>query len=460
MTPTRPASQPYRSKRSKAGSTPGATFWIVVVALNILLSAGVGVGSYYYTASRADADIAAEEMADDEAEGDEEEIPDTDDPNFSVAARGSGGAVAVATTPSKTAAPATKVSPMSQAMADCDEAAADPDDPDRALDPDGVRTTGLASNQIDIRKALASCGAAPVTASMSLEQLRMQYQRGRANFQSGRYEEAIPAFLALCNANYGIACLRLAEAARSGIGGVNQDDTIAYAYAQKAARENVAAAGELMMTLGPQVSPWTRTQARALVEPLFLGKFDAIPDTVSTRRYFVTLFLQSEKQNAAWYTGMMSNQDHLHARQTIWPVLETRLGLSVDEGKKVYSNLVDRVKGTEDLRSALSTAANSVMELRTIAQNANSVQVALGARDAQQLFEWFSGCGACSARQTYAVNLGQLMKRWSGTKPAPDNDKTCALLYRQPPKNCLPLDDYEGSEGGKALDVVSKPGGR
>jgi hypothetical protein len=351
-------------------------------------------------------------------------------------------------------------------ISECDQYAADPDDPTRPKQPDDA---GGAQRVFHFHLACCDTGDARACAGgmpgeqASIDQLRERYNRARVEMQLGRYNVALPALQHLCTASYGIACLRLAQAYRKGIGNLRQDDFIAYDYARAAQNLNVAAAGDVVTDLEPLVAVWTHVQAKDLINMLLTGKLDRIPDMASTRRYFYTLFVQSEKQNSQWYVALMSNQDYLHAREVIWPVLEARLRLSTTDTKRIYGKVTSDLSATTDWRALLATAGSSYFEIQTWLQNSNSVQVALGAQDAQKLFEWFNACGGCiTARNRYQQNLAALMRLWSSRPPrAEREDVLCPLLTDHAQTHCLPLDDYHGTdEGGRSLGILKHAGGQ
>ncbi|WP_438394952.1 hypothetical protein [Caballeronia sp. DA-9] len=348
-------------------------------------------------------------------------------------------------------------------LSECDFYAADPDDPERPEDPNGGRIAGVVVSQVDSKNALRACSSAMPGEHASLAQRRERYNRARVELQLGRYGAALPALQKLCSDSYGIACLRLAQAYRQGFGTLAPDDFIAYEYARAAQDDDVSAAGDVVHDLEPVVAVWKRVQAKELVRQLLIGKLDRIPDTASTRRYFYTLFVQSEKQNSQWYIALMSNQDYLHARQTIWPVLETRLRLSAADTKRIYQKITGDLSATTDWRSLFAAGGSSVFEVRTWLENADSVQVALGAQDAQKLFEWFNGCGGCvTARTRYQQNLAGLMRLWATRRPGADRaDVVCPLLTDRTQPHCLPLDDYHGTDdSGHASGFVKHAAGQ
>lgn len=344
---------------------------------------------------------------------------------------------------------------------ECDRIAADPDDPNRArIEKDGDRVPGAEAKQLELPDVLQACSGPAVRGFNPAEKLRAEYQLARAQMQGGQYQQAMPIFRKLCAAQYGVACLRLAKAYRLGMGGVEQDDFASYDFARRAQKAGVAAAGEMAIELEPLVTPWTRVQAKGLLAPLIEGKLDQIPDTVSTRRYFYTLFVQGDKQNSQWYVSLMSNQDHLRAREVIWPVLEERLRLTADEAQAVIKKLAIDTAAISDWRGVFEGLGSGYFNVQTAIRNANSVQVVVGAQDAQKLFEWFSGCGSCSARERYQRNLAQLMARWNKARPAQDTNSICQLLFGPAKLKCLPLEDYEGADaGGQTAGVIKRGGG-
>lgn len=314
------------------------------------------------------------------------------------------------------------ISGCSNNASECDILAADPDDPQKIAD-------GVLVEDMDTDKAIKTC---LTELEENPDNERLQFQLGRALMAAGHSKEAFPLLEKSAEKDY--------PAALGYMGHLQETDGAAVPYYRKAAEGDYAPAEEALAKISGDKEDDLRLSenetlneseaeneaeagndlfaegyhASKLMEYIYGGQFDDIPDDRETRALVVSVFTSFNK--------FCGEGDTSTGAAAIKYGSEEVRQMQRDPAAAIMKNLQDIARMRD---SALATGdfVGSMAEY----SNKSSILTAEGLEDGQR-FVTVNGCSGDIFYQ-FRDNLGRLISQRANYNPAPyDELKVNALL--------------------------------
>jgi len=321
------------------------------------------------------------------------------------------------------------ISGCSNNASNCDILAADPDDPHKIA-------KGVLVDDMDTDKAIEAC---LIELEENPENERLQFQLGRVLMAAGHSEEALPLIEKSAEKNY--------PAALGYMGHLQETDSAAVSYYHKAAKGDYTPAKEALAKIAKDKEAETNMgqndidtvndietsndlfaegyHASKLMEYIYSGKFDDIPDDRKTRALVVSVFTSFNK--------FCGEGDTSIGAAAIKYGSEEMRQMQRDPAATIAKNLLDIVR-MRDSALATGDVMGSVAEYA----KKRSILSTEGLEDGQR-FVTINGCSGDVFYQ-FRDNLGRLISQRVNYNPAPHDElKLNALLspeYRR--RNNIP----------------------
>ena len=236
-------------------------------------------------------------------------------------------------------------SPVYDKIHKCDELAADPHDVKKWA-------AGVASDQLASGAAIKYCRDAVKSYPGTV---RFHFQLGRAYFVAGEYDKAIEYLKTAGQYNYAPAVAYLGDFYQYGIGGLPQDETIAWQYYVAAAEEGYLPAAELLEQLeaesGQYVFDPSGYARPDILTKLYEGRFKELEKT----RYQVLIYVST-------LHGFFSENYNFHDPSCIL-VYQPKLNIYVhEEQKRIMYEVIAWFNGTPLPTNGYSHEFKSVIE--------------------------------------------------------------------------------------------------